>query len=138
MGSGGINDYFRPGEHGTEVESVEFLDGRSLREASSVLLQSQLWRARYLPELPLFTPLWDIMLDVQVHALADVPVPVSRVANDLGLTLGSVRRWVAVLDQAGLVSLVGSTDEPAISLNARASTAIERYITDLANSTLRL
>lgn len=119
------------------ASDFHLLDEISMRQAAAAVLEAQLIRLRYLPRLPLFSPLWDIMLCLIARSEVPAGMPTAHIARELGMPVPSMCRWLAVLLQEELVAIDENHPDRLVTLTEGARQPVGAYLTALASGLMQ-
>ena len=81
-------------------------------------------------------PPWDIVLILYLAQLRNETVPLARLAEAASISANAVDRWLAVLDQQGLIERTRSVSddrEPQVELSQKGSSAMRRWFAQWLN-----
>lgn len=81
-------------------------------------------------------PPWDIVLILYLAQLRNETVPLARLAEAASISANAVDRWLAVLDQQGLIKRTRSVSddrEPQVELSQKGSSAMRRWFAQWLN-----
>lgn len=132
---------------GNDMATQEFGDRRFTSEdglAHNEAFVRRVQKARKLRDLfvgeNLFAdPAWDMLLELYANELAQQRVSVSSASDAAGVPLSTALRWMAALEERGLVA---RTSDPLdgrrvwISLTAHGASLMHRYFTTTAMTSL--
>lgn len=76
-------------------------------------------------------PAWDILLDIFIAQERGIKVPASTACIDLGMPVATSLRWIALIEQRGLIERVSDPDcaeRSLLRLTIRARMALQAYL----------
>jgi hypothetical protein len=81
-------------------------------------------------------PAWDIVLTLYLGQLRNESVPIARLAKAASVSASGVDRWLAVLDQQGLIErtrTISDNEEFQVGLSQKGSSAMRRWLAQWLN-----
>lgn len=105
---------------------------RRLR-AVSFIIKSRIDRKKFLPVTLFSEPAWDMLLKLYAAAAEERAVAFADLARTADVQPSTAARWVAALQEEGLISRRSAHDEEEFSLTEKGWLAMDSYFENMSS-----